>query len=198
MPGLQEVFLQTPEEMSKYISLRFAPQDISSAVVEHGELTLTVIRSVLLKLMQFLRDDSSCRFVRLIDITCADYPERSERFEIIYHLHSLRHNRRIRVKLLTDGELPVSSICGLYPSAVWYEREIWDMFGAVFSNHPDMRGILTDEDFKACPLRKDFPLSGREELVYEVSRATFVRRAKGNAKSENCSAVVDLNGRAGA
>lgn len=104
MAGLHEVFLQTPEELSKYISLRFAPQDISSSVVSRGELTLTVIRSVLLKLMQFLRDDSSCRFVRLTDITCADYPERSERFEIVYHLHSLRHNRRIRVKLMTDGD----------------------------------------------------------------------------------------------
>ena len=197
MAGLHEVFLQTPEELSKYISLRFAPQDISSSVVSRGELTLTVIRSVLLKLMQFLRDDSSCRFVRLTDITCADYPDRSERFEIVYHLHSLRHNRRIRVKLMTDGELPVSSICGLYPSAVWYEREIWDMFGAVFSNHPDMRGILTDEEFKACPLRKDYPFFGREDLSYEVSRSAFVSRPKPGIKYKNRSSYVDLNGRSG-
>lgn len=197
MPGLQDAFLQTPEELSKYISLRFAPQDISRVCFERGELTLTVIRAVLLKLMQFLRDDPACRFSRLVDMTCVDYPDRAERFEIVYHLHGFRHNRRIRIKLATDEELPVASVSGIFPAAVWYEREIWDMFGAVFSNHPDMRGLLTDEEFRACPLRKDFPVEGRDEMRYDVSRRVFTRRSKTSENGGNRSAAVDLNGRAG-
>lgn len=197
MRRLQEAFLQTPEELSKYVSLRFAPQDVSSVCIDRGELTLTVIRAVLLKLMQFLRDDPACRFTRLTDLTCVDRPDREERFEIVYHLHSFRHNRRVRIKLTTDGKLPVASVSGIFPAAVWYEREIWDMFGAVFSNHPDMRGLLTDGEFRACPLCKDFPVRGRDDMHYDVSRRVFTRCAKASAKGENRSAVVDLNGRAG-
>ncbi len=190
--------LHTPEEFAKFIALHFAPQDISAVSFEYGEITLTVIRAVLLKLMTFLRDDPACRFACLTDMTCVDAPEASERFTIVYHLHSTFYNRRIRIKLTTDGELPVASVSGVFPAAVWYEREIWDMFGAFFSNHPDLRGLLTDEEFRACPLCKDFPVRGRDDLRYDSSRKTFVRRAKPERNGENASSVVDLNGRVGA
>jgi NADH-quinone oxidoreductase subunit C len=113
-----------------------------------------------------LRDDLDFQFASLVDLTAADYPERPERFEIVYAMLSYKHNLRIRVKLCTDENTPVKSAFGLFPNANWFEREVWDMYGVAFEGHPDMRRILTDYGFEGHPLRKDFPLSGYVEVRY--------------------------------
>ena len=103
----------------------------------------------------------------LVDVTAADYPEREERFEIVYNLLSMTHNTRIRVKLRTDEDDPVPSVAGVFSTANWFEREIWDMYGVFFSDHPDLRRLLTDYGFEGHPLRKDFPLTGHVEVRYD-------------------------------
>jgi NADH-quinone oxidoreductase subunit C len=128
------------------------------------ELTITVGRDQLIGLMRHLRDDPACLFVCLIDICGVDYPARAERFDVVTHLLSPKHNRRIRVKVSTDEETPVPSIASIYPAANWFEREAYDLFGILFSGHPDLRRILTDYGFEGHPLRKDFPMTGFVEV----------------------------------
>jgi NADH-quinone oxidoreductase subunit C len=140
---------------------------ISSITTSLGELTLRVPREGIVKLLTFLRDDSQCRFETLVDICACDYPEDTERFEIVYHLLSMRLNQRIRVKVRTDEMTPVPSATPVFPVANWYEREAFDMYGVLFSDHPDLRRILTDYGFEGYPLRKDFPLTGRVEVRYD-------------------------------
>ncbi len=135
--------------------------------VAHGELTLELAREELPRAMQFLRDDPECRFGCLIDICGVDYPERQERFEIVYHLLSPWHNRRIRVKTRADARTPVPSMVSIFPAADWFEREAFDLYGILFTGHPDLRRILTDYGFEGHPLRKDFPLTGFVELRYD-------------------------------
>ncbi len=132
-----------------------------------GELVIYINRSSLLDVMTFLRDDASCKFSQLIDVTAVDYPERPERFEVVYQLLSMKHNGRIRVKLATDENTPVESLSHLFSAATWFEREVWDMYGVMFANNPDHRRILTDYGFDGHPLRKDFPLTGYVELRYD-------------------------------
>ena len=132
-----------------------------------GELTLTVERDAITKVLAFLRDDVKCLFEVLIDLCGVDYPERAERFDVVYHLLSPRLNQRIRVKLSTDEDTPVASIIPVYPAANWYEREAFDMYGILFSDHPDLRRLLTDYGFQGYPLRKDFPLTGFVEVRYD-------------------------------
>lgn len=143
----------------------------ASAVLSYellnGELVLYAKRESILSLMLFLRDDASCLFSQLIDVTAVDYPQRGERFEIVYQLLSMKHNGRIRVKLATDENTPVDSITSVFSVANWFERETWDMYGVMFANHPDHRRILTDYGFDGHPLRKDFPLTGYVELRYD-------------------------------
>ena len=132
-----------------------------------GELTLDVARDKILEILIALRDDPACQFECLIDICGVDYPERPERFDVVYHLLSLRRNQRIRLKVATDEDKPVPSVIEVFPSANWFEREAFDMYGIRFSNHPDLRRLLTDYGFQGYPLRKDFPLSGYVEVRYD-------------------------------
>ena len=135
--------------------------------VAYGELTLVVAADRLLKVIKFLRDDPRCQFHNLIDICGVDYPARDLRFDVVTHLQSLTLNHRIRVKVRTDETTPVPSLVGLYPSANWFEREAFDLYGILFSGHPDLRRILTDYGFTGHPLRKDFPLTGYVEVRYD-------------------------------
>jgi len=132
-----------------------------------GELTLLAERDHIVNLLRFLRDDQQCNFETLIDICGVDYPERSDRFEVVYHFLSMRMNQRIRVRIRTDEETPVPSATALWPAANWFERETFDMYGIQFSDHPDLRRILTDYGFEGYPLRKDFPLTGHYEVRYD-------------------------------
>ena len=143
------------------------PDDVIEHGVALGELVVSVQRGSIVRVLTFLRDDSNCQFKCLMDICGVDYPDRDERFEVVYHLLSLSHNQRIRVKLSTDEETPVPSVTGVFGSAGWWEREAWDMFGIYFSDHPDLRRILTDYGFEGHPLRKDFPLTGHVEMRYD-------------------------------
>ena len=147
---------------------------VLDARVMAGELTVTVKREAIADFLAFLKDDSQCRFETLVDICGADYPERAERFEIVYHLLSMRLNQRIRVKVSTDEEAPVPTALGVFPAANWYEREAFDMYGISFAGHPDLRRILTDYGFEGYPLRKDFPLTGHVELRYDEAEKRVV------------------------
>lgn len=131
------------------------------------ELVLRARRDALIPLMRLLRDDPRFAFEQCMDICGVDWPQRPERFEVVYNLLSLAHNHRVRVIVTTDGAAPVPSVAGIWPSATWYEREAWDMFGVVFADQPDLRRILTDYGFEGHPLRKDFPLTGFVELRYD-------------------------------
>lgn len=131
------------------------------------ELNVQVKREEIIPVLRFLHDDSRLQFISLIDICGVDYPERKERFDVIYHLLSPRQNARIRLKLSTDETTPLASATAVYPAAEWFEREAWDMYGILFSGHPDLRRILTDYGFDGHPLRKDFPLTGYVEVRYD-------------------------------
>ncbi|XP_014469356.1 PREDICTED: NADH dehydrogenase [ubiquinone] iron-sulfur protein 3, mitochondrial [Dinoponera quadriceps] len=138
------------------------------------ELELLIAPDGIIPMMTFLKDHHNTQFVNLSDITALDVPSRQFRFEIVYNLLSLRYNSRIRVKTYTDELTPIDSICDIFKAANWYEREVWDMFGVFFSNHPDLRRILTDYGFEGHPLRKDFPLSGYVELRYDDEHKRIV------------------------
>ena len=141
---------------------------------QKDELCMTIAPDYLIKAMTILRDNKEMQFQQLIDITAVDYPARAERFEIVYHLLSVRHNHRVRVKSpIQDGAL-MPSVTGLYSTAGWLEREVFDMYGVAFSDHPDMRRILTDYGFEGHPLRKDFPLTGYVELRYDEEQKRVV------------------------
>ncbi|WP_404426901.1 NADH-quinone oxidoreductase subunit C [Thalassospira australica] len=140
----------------------------------YGELTVVVKRDAILKVLTFLRDDAGCLFKQLVDICGVDYPERAERFDVVYHLLSLKHNLRVRVKVSTDEETPVPSAVSVYSAANWFERETWDLYGIFFDNHPDPRRILTDYGFEGHPLRKDFPLTGYVEVRYDDEQKRVV------------------------
>src|SRR5580704_3737375 len=135
------------------------PGVVQASDIHHGELCLAVVRDALTEVLTFLRDDPRCRFTVLCDICGVDYPDRPMRFEVVYNLLSMHHNLRIRLKVETDEEQPVPSATGLFSAAGWWEREAWELFGIYFSDHPDLRRILTDYGFDGHPLRKDFPLT---------------------------------------
>jgi NADH-quinone oxidoreductase subunit C len=140
---------------------------VQETVTAYGELTVTVAPNMVPDFLRYLRNDSSCRFTTLIDITAVDWPARERRFDVVYHLLSMHLNQRIRVRAeLRENEL-MPSIVGEYPSADWYEREVFDMYGILFSGHPDLRRILTDYGFRGHPLRKDFPTTGYVEVRYD-------------------------------
>ncbi|HEX5079468.1 MAG TPA: NADH-quinone oxidoreductase subunit C [Geminicoccaceae bacterium] len=146
---------------------------IESAIVG-GELTLRVQAGAIARVLAYLRDEPNCQFKLLLDVCGVDYPEREERFEVVYHLLSPRQNQRIRVKLRTGETAPVPSVTGVFASAMWYEREAWDMFGIYFSDHPDLRRLLTDYGFEGHPLRKDFPQTGYVEVRYDDEQKRVV------------------------
>jgi NADH-quinone oxidoreductase subunit C len=136
-------------------------------MVRLGELMLETTPDRVLALLAFLRDDPRCRFNQLVDVCGVDWPEREKRFDVVYNLLSLQNNQRIRVKVATDEVTPVPSAASLYSSATWFERETYDLYGIWFSDHPDLRRILTDYGFEGHPLRKDFPLTGFVEMRWD-------------------------------
>lgn len=141
---------------------------------DRGELAISVDRDVLVTVLTFLRNDVNCQFKQLMDVCGADYPEREQRFDVVYNLLSLSHNRRIRVKVQTDEATPVPTATTLFSSAGWWERETWDMFGILFAGHPDLRRMLCDYGFDGHPLRKDFPLTGYVEVRYDDEQKRVV------------------------
>jgi NADH-quinone oxidoreductase subunit C len=145
---------------------------VLSGAIAVGELTLAVRRDDIITVLQHLRDIEG--FTSFVDVCGADYPERKERFEVVYHLLSMTHNVRIRIKISTDEDTPVASACGLWPAADWFEREAFDMYGILFSDHPDLRRILTDYGFHGYPLRKDFPLTGYSEVRYDEEQKRVI------------------------
>ncbi|MDP3197889.1 NADH-quinone oxidoreductase subunit C [Tabrizicola sp.] len=153
-------------ELAGIIELK-QPEAVVSSTVAFGELTLVANLANLEALVEFLRDDASCRFSSLVDITAVDLPERAQRFDMVYHFLSMYRNQRIRVKVAVREDEMVPSIHVLHPSANWFEREVFDMFGILFSGHPDLRRLLTDYGFRGHPLRKDFPTTGYTEVRYD-------------------------------
>ncbi len=147
---------------------------VLSWAVAHGELTVDVAPSSLTGFVEFLKTDSACQFSTLVDITAVDYPGRAKRFDVIYHLLSMYQNQRIRLRLSIREEDMVPSIIDTHPSANWFEREVFDMFGILFSGHPDLRRILTDYGFRGHPLRKDFPTTGYTEVRYDEAQKRVV------------------------
>jgi len=160
--------------LSDYLAGKLAGKIVHSDLA-YGELTVTVTGDDLIEVMTLLRDDSSCQFISIVDVSGADYPSRVLRFDVVYHLLSPKKNLRIRVKVQTDEDTPIPSVTGIYPGADWYERETYDLYGILFSGHPDLRRILTDYGFDGHPLRKDFPVTGFVEVRYddEVKRVVY-------------------------
>jgi NADH-quinone oxidoreductase subunit C len=147
---------------------------VEDRAIAFDELTIVVRREDIVRAATFLRDDPQCRFVCFIDICGADYPARENRFDVVYHLLAPHHNHRIRVKVETDEVTPVPSLVDLWPAANWFEREAYDLYGILFSGHPDLRRILTDYGFEGHPLRKDFPMTGYVEVRYDDGQGRVV------------------------
>jgi NADH-quinone oxidoreductase subunit C len=141
--------------------------DVIASSIALGELCISVKRTRIAQILKSLRDDAVIEITQLIDICGADYPERPERFDVVYHLLSLKQNARLRIKIHTDEMTPVPTTVGVFKAAGWFERETWDLFGITFSGNPDLRRILTDYGFEGHPLRKDFPLTGYVEVRYD-------------------------------
>ena len=161
------------EELAKHIEALLGPKMVHRQVA-FGELTTVVAADSIVQTLTTLRDDGECQFEQLIDICGVDYPERPKRFDVVYHLLSPRRNQRMRVKCETDAATTVPSVVDLFPAANWYEREAYDMYGILFSGHPDLRRILTDYGFQGFPLRKDFPLTGYVEVRYDDDQKRVV------------------------
>lgn len=163
----------TLKELAEHIEIALGDSLLSSTV-EFGELTLVAQASHIVTVVRFLRDNSSCKFINLTDICGVDWPAREKRFDVVYHFLSPVQNLRIRVKVATDEETPVPSVTPLFPGAEWFEREAYDMYGILFSGHPDLRRILTDYGFDGHPLRKDFPVTGFVEVRYDDEKKRVV------------------------
>jgi NADH-quinone oxidoreductase subunit C len=161
-------------KLSGYLAEQLGAK-IQESVISYGELTVLVEGDDIVSVLQFLRDDAECQFIAFIDVSGADYPGRAKRFDVVYHLLSPVKNLRIRVKVHADEETPIPSSTGIYPGADWFEREAYDLYGILFSGHPELRRILTDYGFEGHPLRKDFPLTGFVEVRYddEVKRVVY-------------------------
>jgi len=164
---------QVLEDLGDYIAGLIA-DELEEHRIINDELVLVTRPDSLRKVMRFLRDDSQCLFKILVDVCGVDYPERERRFDVVYNLLSISHNQRIRVKVRVSEDEPVPSVAPLYPTANWFEREVWDLYGVYFSEHPDLRRILTDYGFEGHPLRKDFPLTGHVEVRYDDEQKRVV------------------------
>ena len=162
------------DTLGKTIAAALAPSVLGYTVAHH-ELTVTAAARDIVAVMRFLRDDPRCQFWNITDVTAVDWPGRERRFDVVYHLLSPKHNVRLRVKVETDETTPVDSIIEVFPGANWFERETYDLYGVIFTGHPDMRRILTDYGFEGHPLRKDFPLTGFVEVHYddELKRVVY-------------------------
>ncbi|NBN62336.1 NADH-quinone oxidoreductase subunit C [Microvirga tunisiensis] len=164
---------ETLKELGEHIQQGLKDR-LLSWTVAYGELTLVVSTLAVVDAIRFLRDDASCKFVNLTDICGVDYPSREKRFDVVYHLLSPVQNLRIRVKVATDEDTAVPSLVPVFPAAEWFEREAYDMYGILFSGHPDLRRILTDYGFDGHPLRKDFPVTGYVEVRYDDEKKRVV------------------------
>ena len=153
-------------ELGSYIEAK-RPDCVLTWNVTHGELNIDVAPSNIVGLTEFLKTDQTCKFSSLVDITGVDYPARPKRFDVVYHLLSMYQNQRVRLRVSIREDEVVQSIIDVHPSANWFEREVFDMFGILFSGHPDLRRILTDYGFRGYPLRKDFPTTGYTEVRYD-------------------------------
>ena len=150
------------------------PALVDGSDVAVGELSVATTPAGIIELLTFLRDNAACQFTTLVDICGVDYPAREKRFEVVYHLLSMRQNHRIRVRLAVNEDEMVPSCVDLFPAADWFEREVFDMYGVMFSGHPDLRRILTDYGFRGHPLRKDFPTTGYVEVRYDEEQKRVV------------------------
>ena len=160
-------------ELGTHIELK-RPDCVLGWEVVQDELTVSVAPSNIAGFVEFLKSDPTCRFSTLVDITAVDYPGRPERFDVVYHFLSMYQNQRIRLKLAVREDQMVASITDIHPSAGWFEREVFDMFGILFSGHPDLRRILTDYGFRGYPLRKGFPTTGYTEVRYDEAEKRVV------------------------
>ncbi len=160
-------------ELGAHIELK-RPDDVLSYEVTNGELTLLIAPTALVGLVEFLKADSACKFSSLVDITAVDYPTRAKRFDMVYHFLSMYQNHRIRLRCAIREDDTVPSITDVHKSADWFEREVFDMFGILFTGHPDLRRILTDYGFRGYPLRKDFPTTGYTEVRYDDAEKRVV------------------------
>ena len=161
-------------ELAELITEKMPNVVLSSRVNKVGELVMNVVLDGIADFVELLKMDRSCKFSTLIDITAVDYPGREERFDVVYHLLSMYTNQRIRLKLSVHEDDVVPSVTETHPSANWFEREVFDMYGVMFSGHPDLRRILTDYGFRGYPLRKDFPTTGYVELRYDEAEKRVV------------------------
>ena len=164
---------QAMQELGALIAAK-RPDCVLAYDVSFDELNIDVVPSNIVGLIEFLKLDRSCRFSSLVDITAVDYPGRQKRFEVVYHLLSMYQNHRVRLRMSVREEDFVASIIEVHPSANWFEREIFDMFGILFTGHPDLRRLLTDYGFRGHPLRKDFPTTGYTELRYDEAEKRVV------------------------
>jgi len=160
-------------ELGAYVEAK-RPDCVLAWDVAHGELNMDVALANIAGLVEFLKADATCRFTSLVDITAVDYPGRAKRFDVVYHLLSMYQNQRIRLRVAARERDMVKSIINVHPSANWFEREVFDMFGILFSGHPDLRRILTDYGFRGHPLRKDFPTTGYTEVRYDEAEKRVV------------------------
>lgn len=161
------------KDLGEYIKEKLG-DSVSKPSIDKGQLVIRANRDKITKVLQFLRDNRECKFKLMIDLTAVDYPDRKERFEVVYNLLSIANNQRIRVTTSATEETQVPSVVSVYSAAGWYEREVWDMYGIYFSGNPDLRRILTDYGFEGHPLRKDFPLTGYVELRYDNEQRRVV------------------------
>jgi NADH-quinone oxidoreductase subunit C len=161
-------------ELAGYLAERLQAR-VAGTSIAFGELSVEVAPGDLIAVLNFLKSDVQCQFVSIIDVSGVDYPAREKRFDVVYHLLSPRQNQRIRVRVQTDEDTPIPSAVDVYPGADWYERETYDLYGVLFTGHPDLRRLLTDYGFEGHPLRKDFPVTGFVEVRYddEVKRVVY-------------------------
>jgi NADH-quinone oxidoreductase subunit C len=164
---------QALQELGDHLTASLG-SDVERFEMARGEAILWVAASSLIKVVTFLRDDPKCLFKMVVDICGVDYPDREKRFEVVYNLLSLKYNLRLRVKVAASEDEPVPSVTGIYSVAGWFEREAWDLYGIYFSDHPDLRRILTDYGFEGHPLRKDFPLTGFVEVRYDIEQKRVI------------------------
>ncbi len=160
-------------DLGEYVATSLSDY-VHATEIAFGELVVEARADQVARVLKFLKDDQSCRFEQLIDLCGVDYPERDPRFDVVYHLLSMSHNRRMRLKVGVNEDQPVPSVTEVYPSAGWWERETWDLYGIHFAGNPDLRRLLTDYGFNGHPLRKDFPLTGYVELRYDAEQKRVV------------------------
>ena len=189
---MKTVSLKNTDDLTAYVRDVFGERNLTGTKIFQDEITWTVARAELIDFLTFLRDDASCRFTCLSDMTAVDLMTQTNRFAVVYHLKSLLLKRFVRVRTLTDIDIPVSSATSVFPVANWYEREIWDMFGVGFAGNDDLRCLLTDEKFKGEPLRKDFPVCGEKKLRYDASSGGFYYEPVRAALPANQAKVTEL------